>query len=127
VAETTSESRRQTTRVVVAKVEELPPGARKIVAVNGREIGVFNVNGEYYALLNYCPHRAGPLCHGRIVPLVTADEVYEVTFEREGEILKCPWHQWEFDIRTGHALFDDKLRVRTFRVHQENQELVLYM
>ncbi len=45
--------------------------------------------------------------------------------EREGEILKCPWHQWEFDIRTGRALYDETLRVRTYDVRIEGDEVVL--
>lgn len=118
---------RDKTRVVVAPAAELPPGERKLVAVNGREIGVFNVNGEYFALLNYCPHRAGPLCYGRMGPLVTYDEAAGVGFEREGEILKCPWHMWEFDIRTGKALFDPKMAVRTYAVVQEGDTVVLYL
>lgn len=116
----------QKQRVVVGKIDELPAGARKLVRVGGREIGVFNVKGEYFALLNYCPHRAGPLCHGRVGPLVTYDETAGVGFEREGEILKCPWHMWEFDIRTGKALFDPKLAVRTYAVQTEGEEVVLY-
>ena len=115
-------------RVVVAPTAELPSGKRKIVSVNGREIGVFNLQGDYYALLNYCPHRAGPLCQGRVRPLVVTDRVYgELTHEREGEILKCPWHQWEFDIKTGQALYDEKMRVRTYRVVQEEDEVILYV
>lgn len=114
-------------RHVVAMAEELPVGERKVVTVNQREIGIFNVRGTYYALLNYCPHRAGPLCHGRQRPLVVADDVYQVEYEREDEILKCPWHQWEFDIKTGVALFDPQLRVRTYPVVQEGEELVIYL
>ncbi len=126
-AETAPPSAHPRNRHVVAQIADLPPGARKVVTVNGREIGLFNVHGGYYALLNYCPHRGGPLCHGRIRPLVVSDGVYQVDYEREGEILKCPWHMWEFDIRTGHALFDAKLRVRTYTVYQEGDDLVLYI
>jgi 3-phenylpropionate/trans-cinnamate dioxygenase ferredoxin subunit len=111
----------------VARAADLPPGARRIVTVNEHEIGVFNVNGAYYALLNYCPHRAGPLCRGRLRPLVTSAGVYKVEHEREGEILKCPWHQWEFDIRTGQALYDDRLRVRTYEAAQEGEDVVVYV
>ena len=114
-------------RHIVGTAADLPPGQRKVVTVNGREIGVFNVGGSYYALLNYCPHRAGPLCHGRLRPLVTSSDVYQRDYEREGEILKCPWHQWEFDVRTGRALYDDALRVRTYRVVQEGDQIVLYV
>jgi len=115
------------TRHVVASAAELPPGARKVVTVNDHEIGVFNVEGTFYAILNYCPHRAGPLCQGRTRPLVTSSGVYQREYEREGHILKCPWHQWEFDLATGQALYDEKLRVRTYRVAQEGEEVVLFV
>ena len=113
-------------RHVVAPAAELPPGARKIVSVDGREIGVFNIGGDYYALRNTCPHRGAPLCHGRLRPLMVAPGVYQLDREREAEILKCPWHQWEFDVKTGRALYDDTMRVRTYRVAQEGDEVVLY-
>ena len=118
---------KESTRHVIAEAAEIPPGARKIVEVNGREIGVFNVRGAYYGLLNYCPHRAGPLCRGRQRPLVVSEGVYHVAYDREDEIVKCPWHQWEFDIKTGVALYDPTLRVRTYRVEQEGEEVVLYL
>ncbi len=112
---------------VVAHVAALAPGQRKIVRVENREIGVFNISGEFYALRNLCPHRSGPLCKGRVRPLVVTTGVYQRDYEREGEILKCPWHQWEFDIKTGQALYDEKLRVKTYRVVQEGDEVVLYL
>ncbi|MEZ4867927.1 MAG: Rieske (2Fe-2S) protein [Caldilineaceae bacterium] len=114
-------------RHVVATTEELAPGQRKIVTVNKQEIGIFNLGGSYYALRNYCPHRAGPLCRGRVRPLVVSEGGTAVGHEREGEILKCPWHQWEFDIKTGQALYDPKLRVKTYRVAQEGEDVVLYL
>ncbi|MFN8491047.1 MAG: Rieske (2Fe-2S) protein [Caldilineaceae bacterium] len=112
---------------IIAHAVDLAPGQRKIVNVDGREIGVFNVKGEFYALRNICPHRSGPLCLGRVRPLVVTTGVYQRDYEREGEILKCPWHQWEFDIKTGQALYDEKLRVKTYRVVQEGEEVVLYL
>jgi nitrite reductase (NADH) small subunit len=119
---------KQKLRVVVARAADLPPGKRVIVEVNGHGIGVFNVGGTYYALLNRCPHRAGPLCLGRVRPLVVAGpSTRQLDYEREGEILKCPWHQWEFDIRTGKALYDEKLRVRTYEAAQEGDDVVLYL
>lgn len=114
-------------RHVVASSAELLPGQRKIVTINGREIGVFNVQGKFYALRNLCPHRSGPLCSGRVRPLVVTSGVYQRAYEREGEILKCPWHQWEFDIKTGQALYDEKLRVKTYPVVQEGEDVVLYV
>ena len=114
-------------RHVVAPFSELPPGSRRIIQVEGREIGVFNVQGSFYALRNLCPHRSGPLCLGRLRPLVGSPGLYQVDYERDGEILKCPWHQWEFDIKTGQALYDRQLRVKTYRAVQEGDEVVVYV
>ncbi len=115
------------TRHVVASATDLPPGERKIVEIAGREIGIFNIKGNFHALRNVCPHKGGPLCRGRLRPLVVATGVYQVTHQQESEILKCPWHQWEFDVKTGRALYDDTLRVRTYPVSREGDEIVLYL
>src|SRR3712207_2144267 len=107
-------------RHVVCRVEELPPGERKIIEVRGRAIGVFNVNGAYYALLNRCPHRAAPLCKGPITGLIGSPEQYKFDFCRDGEILRCPWHGWEFDITNGQSVFNPhKTRVKTHEVTVE--------
>jgi 3-phenylpropionate/trans-cinnamate dioxygenase ferredoxin subunit len=115
------------TRYVVADAADLPPGQRKIVEIARREIGIFNINGNFHALRNLCPHKGGPLCRGRLRPLVVASDVYRVDHQQEGEILKCPWHQWEFDIKTGRALCDETLRVRTYPVFLEGDKIVLYL
>lgn len=114
-------------RHVVAAAKEIAPGARKIVTVAGREIGIFNIDGAYYALRNVCPHKGAPLCKGRQRPHITSSGGNEVAYQREGEILKCPWHLWEFDIKTGRAMHDDAVHVRTYRVCAEDADLVLYL
>ena len=114
-------------RHVVAAASDLPVGTRKIITIGRRVIGVFNVNGELYALRNVCPHRSGPVCTGRLRPLVTGDGPHGLEYAREGEILRCPWHQWEFDIKTGQALYDDQANVKTYRVAQERDEIVVYL
>ena len=104
----------------VATVDEIPPGGRKIVEVGGRSIGVFNLAGEFFALRNNCPHEGGPLCVGPICGFVSSDRPGEYQFSREGEIVRCPWHGWEFDIRTGQSWFDPKkVRVRRYDVTVE--------
>jgi len=60
-------------RQVVARASEVVPGTSKIVIVKGRDIGIFNIDGSYFALANRCPHAGGPLCSGRIVPLAMSD------------------------------------------------------
>jgi 3-phenylpropionate/trans-cinnamate dioxygenase ferredoxin subunit len=93
-------------RHVVAAVGEISPGERKIVTVRGREISVFNIGGEYFALLNRCPHQGGELCRGTLIGLVTSSEPGRFDYSRPGEMLKCPWHGWEYDIRTGQSWCD---------------------
>lgn len=109
------------TRHEVCPVGELDPGERLIIEVDGLSIGVFNVNGEYYALNNVCPHQLAPLCEGRITGMVTAETVGEFNWDRDGEIIECPWHHWEFDITTGESVFNPhKVRTRTFDVEVES-------
>ncbi|MGI8689414.1 MAG: Rieske (2Fe-2S) protein [Thermomicrobiales bacterium] len=107
-------------RYIVAAVDEIPPGGRKIVTVAGRSIGIFNVNGEFFALRNRCPHQGGPLCEGKIWGMLQAQAPGELEYTRAGEILTCAWHGWEFDIRTGQSWCDpERLRVRRYNVSVE--------
>jgi nitrite reductase/ring-hydroxylating ferredoxin subunit len=104
-------------KYVVATVDEIPPGERKIVDVDGRSIGVFNVGGEYFALLNRCPHQGGPLCKGNTHGFLRSAGVGEFHYTRAGEIVRCPWHGWEYDLRTGQSWFDPgKVIVRRYEV-----------
>jgi len=108
-------------RRVLAKAGEIEPGECKIVTAMGREIGIFNVGGEYYALSNRCPHMGAELCKGWIVGLVEPGEPGQYKLVRQGEFLRCPWHGWEFDIRTGQSYCDPKrFRTRAYPAHVES-------
>lgn len=101
----------------VCSTDELAPGERLIVDTGGREIAVFNVNGEFVAVANYCVHAGGPVCEGKLSGTVTASvDEWEYDWEREGEILACPWHGWEFDLLTGEHLSDPSYRLLTYDV-----------
>ena len=105
---------------VVCRLEDLPPGERTIVEIDRRSIGVFNVDGNLYALRNRCPHRGAPLCKGILTDLITSSDVYCFEIEREGEILRCPWHGWEFDVVTGESIFNPhRVKVRSYDVTVE--------
>ena len=104
-----------TRQVVVGTVNEIPPGAKKIVQVDGRSIGIFNLGGEYFAVRNACPHAGGSLCEGVRSGFVRSSRPGQYDYVRRGEILRCPWHQWEFDIRTGRSWIDpSRVRVRSY-------------
>lgn len=113
-------------RHVVATAHEIPEGGRKLVMVRGRPIAIFNLKGEYYGMLNRCPHQGGPMCEGLITGLREAKKPGEYIYSRAGEILRCPWHGWEFDIRTGQSYIDPgKTFVRTYPVEAMAGESVV--
>ena len=123
----------QTRRVEVGSVDEIPPGTRRIIVpFRGRAgLGVFNVNGAYHALRNLCPHKSGPLCTGRVSGRVVADapptvDNANLDLVNEGEIIRCPWHLWEFEIATGRCLVDPRARVKTYPVAIEDGQVVVY-
>jgi nitrite reductase/ring-hydroxylating ferredoxin subunit len=102
---------------VVATVGDLPPGSRKAVTVKGRPIVVFNLAGEYFGLLDRCPHQGANLSGGYIGGLLQGEGPGQVRCTRLSEIIRCPWHGWEFDIRTGQSWCEpDRVRTRTFPV-----------
>jgi 3-phenylpropionate/trans-cinnamate dioxygenase ferredoxin subunit len=109
-------------RYVVAPVGEIPPGERKVVeAGEGRRVVVFNLGGEFFALLDRCPHQGGRLSQGKLCALVESPEPGVFRYARKGEMLRCPWHQWEFDVRTGRSWFDpNRTRVRAYPAHIES-------
>lgn len=104
-------------RHVVATAQEIPEGGRKLVTVRGRPIAIFNLKGEYFGMLNRCPHQGGPMCEGLITGLRQAREPGDYVYSRAGEIVRCPWHGWEFDIRTGQSFCEpDRVHLRTYPV-----------
>ncbi|MBZ0291159.1 MAG: Rieske (2Fe-2S) protein [Anaerolineae bacterium] len=111
-------------KVAVAQVDEIPEGAHKLVQINGRSIGIFNVKGVFVAVLNYCPHAWAPVCQGRVTGTTLPSPPGEYKWGRAGEILACPWHGWEFDLLTGKCL-SDKRKLHRYPVTVE--ENVIYI
>jgi 3-phenylpropionate/trans-cinnamate dioxygenase ferredoxin subunit len=107
---------------IVARVSDIADGGRLIVTLQGRSIGVFNVKGRFYALLNRCPHQGGPLCRGSVLGKLDADGPGQLTWSDDGYMLQCPWHGWEYDLATGQSYFDS--RVRSYPVGVEQGEQV---
>jgi nitrite reductase/ring-hydroxylating ferredoxin subunit len=102
-------------RYIVGKASEFSPGSRKIVTVAGRSIGVFYINGEFFAVRNRCPHAGAPLCQGDVGGVVRSSEPGQFEYSRSGEFIRCPWHSWEFDLRTGRTVIDPaRIRVQSF-------------
>ena len=112
-------------RHIVARTSDIPLGGNKVFGIEGRDVVVFHVNGEFFALLNRCPHEGAPLEKAACVARLTSPEPGVYHRDRVGELLRCPWHGWEFDMRNGQSWFDPKrFKVRSFPVAVEKgQEL----
>lgn len=90
-----------------AKQEEIPLDTIHEVRVDERTIALANVDGSYYAMDNVCLHRAGPLGQG----------------ELEGCVVSCPWHGWQYDVRTGRVTFNPEMKLKTFPVELRDGEI----
>jgi nitrite reductase/ring-hydroxylating ferredoxin subunit len=107
-------------RHVVARAGEIAMGTCKLVTVAGREIGLFNLAGDYYAVLSKCPHEGASLCKGKIVRRVESDEPGQYRVIAGSEMIRCPWHGWQYDIRTGQSWCDPaNIALRRYAVSVE--------
>ena len=87
----------------VADVTSVPPGSSRAIVVGRYEVALFNVDGNFYALENACPHQGGPIAEGWI----------------EGLTVTCPWHAWCFDLRSGTMTLGDLAFIPRFDVKVE--------
>ena len=93
------------TDVIIGRIDDLRPGACVSFELpDGNELAVYNVDGEYYATDNSCPHRGAPLTQGTLC----------------GHVIECWLHGWQFDVRSGECLTVPD-RIKTYRVTIEDQ------
>src|ERR1700680_4230069 len=105
---------------LVLPASDIPEGSHKILKVRNIEIGIFNIGGEYHALSNWCPHEGGPICTGYVSGTVVSDQStdWKPRWIKDGEIICCPWHGYEFEIKTGACINREELRVRQYHVEK---------
>jgi nitrite reductase (NADH) small subunit len=108
---------------MVGDLSEFPENSHKVVKVGRREIGIFNIDGEFYGLPNICPHQTGPLCEGKTTTgtlVARKDNDWRFEWDYEGEIVACPWHGLEYHVPTGRCLAFSNIKVRTYKVVVED-------
>jgi nitrite reductase/ring-hydroxylating ferredoxin subunit len=93
--------------VKVATLSELTAGTCKPVEAGGKVIALFNADGSIYALDNTCLHRGGPLGEGTL----------------NGDVVTCPWHMWEYNVRTGEKVGSPAVKVVTYPVQVEGNDI----
>jgi len=118
--------------VFVAREADIPDGERKVIEVDGVEIGVFHVDRTFYAWRNDCPHQGGPVCQGRLMKRVEE----RLDGERrslgihyvDGALnIICPWHGYEFDVRTGRHAGQASLRLAGCPVRLRDGEVYVVL
>lgn len=95
----------------VAEITEVPPNHAVKVNIEDEEIALFNLRGEFYAISDVCPHRGAPLSEGFL----------------EQEKVLCPWHCFDFNLKTGECQVASHLRVATYPLKIEDGSIfILY-
>lgn len=113
---------------VIGQLTEFPEGSHRIVEVGGRQIGIFNIRNELYALPNICPHQTGPVCAGRSLTgsvLASKDSDWKPEWVHEGEVIVCPWHGLEYHVPTGQCLAFRQIHLRRYAVYVDGGSVVI--
>jgi nitrite reductase/ring-hydroxylating ferredoxin subunit len=115
--------------VVVAVKEDVLEGGRVVVDVDGVEVGIFRIGGRLYAWENRCVHAGGPVCQGKLMNRVVerldpGKRSLGDDFSDELHIV-CPWHGYEYDVRTGEHPADSRLRLRRVDVEERGGEILV--
>lgn len=114
---------------VVAQASDIPAGSHRVVKVGKRELGIFNIDGTFYALPNLCTHQLGPLCKGKVSGTLVSrlDTDWKLQWENESEIVTCPWHGMEYHIKTGQCLAFEEIKLRTYKVWVEDDQIMVLL
>lgn len=95
--------------VKVAEVGQVAPGGATTVTVQGQDLALFNIEGAYYCIDNFCPHSGGPLAEGWV----------------EGEMVMCPWHAWQFNVKTGRMAYNEQVCVASYPCKIEGDSVLV--
>src|ERR1700757_3576556 len=116
--------------VIIGPASDFKDPGRKIIGFERFEVAVFKLDGEFYAYLNQCPHMGGPACQGKMIAkveeIIAEDRTSKgMDFSKTKLHVACPWHGFEFDIRTGVHPGNPKARLRKIKVAVEGGDVVL--
>ncbi len=112
----------------VANIAQFPDGDRRIVSHGATEIGVFHWQGQFFAYENLCLHQGGPACEGvmmhKVEDVIAADRTFQgQRFAKDEMHFVCPWHGYEYDIKTGECAADRKLKLKSFDVVRRGEDI----
>lgn len=116
----------------IGLASEFEEGAKRLVSVDGVDIGIFRLGGALHAWRNVCPHQGGPVCQGRIFQRVVDDlgpdmQLHGRAYDETQLHIVCPWHGAEFNIRTGqHAGIPD-LKLTRVELSERDGKVVVHV
>ena len=99
------------TEYLLGKIEEFAEGKGRAFQAGTKTVAVFRANGKMYAVANRCIHKGASLCDGEI--------------SNDGTVIRCPWHNWPFDLATGHNCLDRTEQLRTYEVKMQGDQVIL--
>ena len=117
-------------RFRAGSIGDFPEGSHRVVDLGGRQLGVFHIKGEMYALPNICPHMTGPVCESNIITgSLKSDESthWKPEWIHDGEVIICPWHGLEFHVPSGRCLSNAHIRMRRYEVTVEGNDVVVQL
>lgn len=95
--------------IKVATKSQVSPGSGIKVEVKGKEIALFNIGGNFFAIDDTCQHRGGPLSEGSC----------------QEQVVTCPWHGWEYDVTTGACLTNPEVNQTRYEVKVEGEDILV--
>jgi len=99
------------TEYLLGRIDDFPEGKGRAFKAGTRTVAVFRVNGKLYAIANRCVHKGASICDGDL-----ADN---------GKVVRCPWHNWPFELATGQHRLDPNERLRTYDVKLDGDQVIL--
>jgi nitrite reductase/ring-hydroxylating ferredoxin subunit len=116
--------RRERRRRHAGRLEDIPTDGFHVVRLGSEEVGLVRTPNGVFALRNYCPHMGGRLCVGDIRGTMRATAPDEIVYDEEHQIVRCPWHRWEWSIETGTPVGRvTNLRVKMFPVEVDGDDV----
>jgi nitrite reductase/ring-hydroxylating ferredoxin subunit len=99
------------TEYLLGRIDEFPEGKGRAFKAGARTVAVFRSNGKVYAIANRCIHKGASMC--------------DATLAENGRVVRCPWHNWAFDLETGEQCLDRSEKIRTFEVKMVGDQVIL--
>jgi nitrite reductase/ring-hydroxylating ferredoxin subunit len=112
----------------VASVEEFDgEGSKACAEIDGLDVVVFYVDGEYHAMADYCIHQGARLSEGKLTgKMEVGEDGISKEYDEDHPCVICPWHEWKFDVETGRNVSDDQYVTPTFDVSVDDDKVYVH-